>query len=177
MRRNCHKLSPPRQNNSTLEVSQSDELNASSILFQRSVSAFSLSNNSDNHMNTNFNICQWNARSIRNKATICSDYTLEHDIDIMFLTETWLNENDQVAIGEVTPPVYVFLNIPRESGDDMVVWQFSINLPSNYGWFHPVSVLLILNMPFWLINKGTSFTWLCIDQHPQKKTAWRRGNT
>ena len=118
MRRNCHKLSPPRQNSSTLEVSQSDELNASSILSQRSVSAFSLSNNSDNHMNKNFNICQWNARSIRNKATICSDYTLEHDIDIMFLTETWLNENDQVAIGEVTPPGYVFLNIPRGSGDD-----------------------------------------------------------
>ena len=36
----------------------------------------------------------------------------------MFLTETWLNENDQVAIGEVTPPDYVFLNIPRGSGDD-----------------------------------------------------------
>ncbi|XP_072041350.1 uncharacterized protein [Amphiura filiformis] len=61
------------------------------------------------------NICHWNARSIRNKTITCSDYTLEHDVDVMFLTETWLTTTDNVVIAELTLPGYNFLTIPRGS--------------------------------------------------------------
>ena len=44
-------------------------------------------------------ICLWNAQSVRNKTLLFSDFVLEHDVDIFFLTETWLREDDAVVIG------------------------------------------------------------------------------
>ncbi|XP_072041380.1 uncharacterized protein [Amphiura filiformis] len=55
----------------------------------------------------------WNPRSIRNKTTTCNDYISEHDVDAIFLVETWLATNDPVVIGELKPNGYTFLNIPR----------------------------------------------------------------
>ena len=40
----------------------------------------------------NLNIALTNARSVRNKATIYSYYILENDLDIIIITETWLND-------------------------------------------------------------------------------------
>ena len=60
-------------------------------------------------------LCLWNARSLRNKTTMFSDYVLEQDIDCAFITESWLKENDPVVMREVTPPGYCFINIPRAS--------------------------------------------------------------
>ena len=60
-------------------------------------------------------VCLWNAHSIRNKSAELCDYITDHDVDIMFLTETWLNSEDDVVIGECTPPGYTFLNVPRLS--------------------------------------------------------------
>ncbi|XP_072020412.1 uncharacterized protein [Amphiura filiformis] len=59
-------------------------------------------------------ICQWNARSVGNKTTTCSDYVLDNNIDALFLTETWMSELDNVKIGELCPPGYNFINIPRD---------------------------------------------------------------
>jgi hypothetical protein len=55
----------------------------------------------------------WNAQSVRYKCTALSDYVMEYDIDIMAITETWLKESDNVIIGELTPPGYSFINVPR----------------------------------------------------------------
>ena len=52
---------------------------------------------------TNLNVHTWNANSLRNKCDILVDYILENDVDIMFLTETWLADNDTVVAGECTP--------------------------------------------------------------------------
>ncbi len=62
-----------------------------------------------------FSLAVWNARSIRNKTTMCSSYILENSIDLMFITESWLCDTgrDDVIMGEVTPPSYTFFNIPR----------------------------------------------------------------
>lgn len=57
----------------------------------------------------------WNSQSIRNKATMFSDYVLEHDLDCCFLVETWLKETDQVVVSELTPPGYTFISKPRNS--------------------------------------------------------------
>ena len=64
---------------------------------------------------TNTKVCLWNAHSIRNKSTEFCDYITYHDVDIMFLTETWLSSDDDAVIGECTPPGYTFLNVPRVS--------------------------------------------------------------
>ncbi len=59
------------------------------------------------------NLCLWNPRSIRNKTTTCSDYVIEHDVDVMFLVETWLAPQDPVVIGELKPNGYDFISVPR----------------------------------------------------------------
>ena len=57
----------------------------------------------------------WNAHSVRNKTISCSEYVLDKGIDALFLTETWLNDSDNVIIGELCPPGYMFINVPRDS--------------------------------------------------------------
>jgi hypothetical protein len=65
---------------------------------------------------TQLNVCLWNIQSLRYKTVQFSEYVLEHDIDIMIVTESWLRNDDHVIIGESTPPGYSFLNIPRPDG-------------------------------------------------------------
>jgi len=57
----------------------------------------------------------WNARSIRNKTTLITDHVLQHDMDCLLIVESWLNESDPVVVGELTPPGYRFLSVPRDS--------------------------------------------------------------
>ena len=39
---------------------------------------------------------------------------MTNHVDALFLTETWLSpDSDPIAIGELTPPGYEFINIPR----------------------------------------------------------------
>ena len=52
------------------------------------------------------NVCLWNTQSVRNKLLYICDYILEHDLDIMIITESWIKENELVVIGECTPPGY-----------------------------------------------------------------------
>lgn len=66
---------------------------------------------------SNLSVHTWNARSIGNKTDILLDYVIENDADIMFLNETWLADNDSVVIGELTPPGYDFINVPRGSSN------------------------------------------------------------
>ncbi len=73
---------------------------------------------SNSSVGSNINICLWNARSIRNKTITCSEYILEHDVDAMFLTESWLKVNDDVVTGETTPPGFSYINIPKDSSVD-----------------------------------------------------------
>ena len=54
-------------------------------------------------------ISLWNARSVRNKADLIHDYLLECDVDALVLTETWLNSDDNVTIGELIPDGYGFI--------------------------------------------------------------------
>ena len=42
-------------------------------------------------------------------------YLCVNDVDIMIIVESWLNDADDVVIGECTPPGYTFLNMPRDS--------------------------------------------------------------
>jgi hypothetical protein len=45
----------------------------------------------------------WNTQSLGNKSTALVDHVLQHDVDLMLITETWFFEHDPVKIGECTP--------------------------------------------------------------------------
>lgn len=55
---------------------------------------------------------------MRNKILSVKDYTVDHDIDIFALTETWLEpaDSDRLLIEELTPSGYRFLHNPRSIG-------------------------------------------------------------
>ncbi len=59
--------------------------------------------------------CLWNARSIKNKSLALKDYIVDHDLDFLALTETWLRSGDidNYHIEEFCPTGYVFHHIPR----------------------------------------------------------------
>ena len=55
---------------------------------------------------------------MRNKILSVKDYTVDHDIDIFALTETWLEpgDSDRLLIEELIPSDYRFLHNPRSIG-------------------------------------------------------------
>ena len=57
--------------------------------------------------------CLMNAQSVRNKTETIVDYIIENDIDICAFTETWLSEEDNIKIGDLTPSGYSFSHVPR----------------------------------------------------------------
>ena len=70
-----------------------------------------------NFSDSNLSVCVWNSHSIRNKTAILCDYVLDKDIDVTFLTETWLYPDDHAVIGECTPAGYSFINFPHGGSD------------------------------------------------------------
>lgn len=60
--------------------------------------------------------CLLNTRSVGNKAAVVRDYVIEHDIDVLCITETWLKPGDSDApkIGELTPEGFKLPHEPRE---------------------------------------------------------------
>ena len=68
-----------------------------------------------NEISSGTKVCLWNARSTRNKSVELTDYIYVNDVDIMIIVESWLNESDDVVIGECTPSGYTFLNMPSDS--------------------------------------------------------------
>ena len=53
-----------------------------------------------------------NTWSIRNKADYIKDYIVEHHIDIVALTETWLSHDDKVEINVLTAGDYNLCHLP-----------------------------------------------------------------
>ena len=59
-----------------------------------------------------------NARSVNNKTLVINDFILENKLDLVALTETWLTDGalNTPVIGELVPPGYSVINVPRKSG-------------------------------------------------------------
>ena len=58
-----------------------------------------------------------NARSVKTKRLLIKDWVVDNNIDILALTETWLqpdNKDDRI-IGELTPTGYSFYHSPRQT--------------------------------------------------------------
>jgi hypothetical protein len=54
-----------------------------------------------------------NARSINNKTETVVEFILEHKLDILCITETWLQSDDSFTSMNVTPSGYSIISNPR----------------------------------------------------------------
>jgi hypothetical protein len=59
-----------------------------------------------------------NARSVCNKATEINDYITDRNLDVLYITETWLkgNERDNVVLAELLPPNFDIIQKARRQG-------------------------------------------------------------
>ena len=58
------------------------------------------------------NFCLLNTRSVKNKIMKVRDFVVDHDIDILAITETWLRPGniDEIDIGTLCPTGYLFFS-------------------------------------------------------------------
>ena len=54
-----------------------------------------------------------NARSVKNKGCKLHDEIIDNDLDLFFITETWLSPYDTSAISDILPDSYEFFHFPR----------------------------------------------------------------
>lgn len=70
----------------------------------------------ENMDSINIKMALINTRSIVNKSFILNNFFTSQSLDFLFITETWVNPGEQMALGDLTPPGCNFLNSPRTSG-------------------------------------------------------------
>ncbi|XP_072022081.1 uncharacterized protein [Amphiura filiformis] len=105
-------------------------------------------------------IRSWNARSIGNKTVFVCDYVIEHDVDILFLQETWLDEYDTTKIGEFTPPGYNFINVPRSirgGGGVGALFKSTLNLTVT-----PTTCNLKIIEHMCITDSDSGLTFICV---------------
>ncbi len=57
-----------------------------------------------------------NVRSLANKTFILRDFFTHNNLDILFMTETWIKDCDLSPFNELVPADCSFFNTPRTSG-------------------------------------------------------------
>lgn len=57
-----------------------------------------------------------NARSLVNKTFLLNDFITSAGLDVLFVTETWLQPGDLTPLSELLPHDFAFKNTPRETG-------------------------------------------------------------
>ena len=76
-----------------------------------------------------------NTRLVKNKIMKVKDFVVDHDIDILAITETWLRPGniDEVDIGTLCPTGYRFFHVPRSyslGGGVGLLFKETINVNS-----------------------------------------------
>ena len=64
---------------------------------------------------TTFRMALCNIRSLNNKTFVLNDVISSHNLDLFFLTETWLPPGDVSAFSELLASGYLYLNTPRQT--------------------------------------------------------------
>lgn len=57
-----------------------------------------------------------NARSLVNKTFVLKEFITDHDLDFLFITETWMKVGDLSPFSELVPADYYYYNGPRPAG-------------------------------------------------------------
>lgn len=62
-------------------------------------------------------LCLLNVRSVRNKALTVKDFTVDHALDTLLITETWQKPGNEDAVEIVTlcPTGYLFVHVPQHN--------------------------------------------------------------
>lgn len=78
-----------------------------------------------------------NPRSVRNKTLSLRDVTVDRNIDVFAVTETWLaKKTDEFIIRDLCPTGYEFYNVPRVSrvgGGIGVMYKTAVRLEKHSG--------------------------------------------
>ena len=70
----------------------------------------------------------FNVRSVCNKSATLKEYVIDKEIDLLAITETWLTENEKIAINDLCPEGYSFLKEPRKHAKGGGIGLFYRNL-------------------------------------------------
>ena len=63
------------------------------------------------------NVASINASSVKNKTLAINEEIIQHDWDILAITETWLKQTgDEAIVTELLPPGYTFHHVARSRG-------------------------------------------------------------
>lgn len=62
------------------------------------------------------NMALVNARSFLNKTFILNNFFTQHNLDFLFISETWLNVGETRALIELSPQDCTFFSTPRMTG-------------------------------------------------------------
>ena len=68
------------------------------------------------------NLSLLNNHSVRNKCCHLRDFVIDICIDIFFMSETWLYDNDSATISALTPELRVLHHVPRP--DNKMWWSW-----------------------------------------------------
>ncbi|XP_072047081.1 uncharacterized protein [Amphiura filiformis] len=120
---------------------------------------------SGNHSNMKLGL--WNAQSVGNKGDTITDIILNADLDFFFLTETWLRSDDRVITGQMCPPGYSFLGVPRNSvhrgGGTACVFKSQVSLefceeklPKSDTFEHSLFYMKNQNLYFVVVYRSSS---------------------
>ena len=103
--------------NITQTVKQTEEVSTN-------ITNISLNNDRTNEENANcqqidlkvrnFSCALINARSVGNKAANIIELILEYELDLLIITETWLNSEDDAKMKEITPSGYTLFSHSRD---------------------------------------------------------------
>ena len=119
---------------------------------------------------TSFLIGHQNCRSCRNKVSEIRDLIYEQNIDLMFLTETWLKKDDDKLMEPIKPPGYYFRSFPRidRGGGGIALLMKTAYLPQvesvnelSFASFQAISIILKL------ANRKVSLA--CVYKPPKSK--------
>ena len=77
------------------------------------------------------NMALINARSVKNKTLAINEEIIQHDWDILAITETWLKQTgDEAIVTELLPPGYTLHHVARHCGRGggvAVVYRNTVN--------------------------------------------------
>lgn len=94
----------------------------------------------NNNASSTLKLALLNVRSLAGKRFLINDFIIEHKLDFMFLTETWLDQNNSAAVLiESTPPNFSFMSEARmhkKGGGVAILFNDSLQCKQiSYGHF------------------------------------------
>lgn len=110
-----------------------------------------------------------NPRSVRNKTLSLRDVTVDRNIDVFAVTETWLaKKTDEFIIRDLCPTGYEFYNVPRVSrvgGGIGVMYKTVVRLEKHSGIVTNFKSFEVTDV---LLKHSSSCLRLIIVYRPQK---------